>query len=240
MVGLKKELGNNSLTITILVSPNEREPVKSALGELGLEYPLPYDFQLFTTRGIVAVERKFFPDDLLASVRDGRLARECAAMRQNAPFRFVIIEGRGRYTRDGKLRVGRRKKPSAWTRAGVRNLTRSIRFVEGADIEYSDNIVDTVGILKELQRYFDNPTHVGLRTRPGFESDWPIPTYQERFIYWLQGCGPGISIIRARALANHFKNPMELMVASVEDLTEVSGIGKKLAPVIYNFLRGEL
>ena len=231
------------MTITILVSPNERRPVKTALGELGLEYPIPYDFQLFTKRGIVAVERKFFPDDLIASVRDGRLAKECAAMRQNAQFCFVIKEGRGRYTRDGKLKIG--NKPSSWTRSGVRNLLRSIRFVEGAGIEESANIKDTIEILKELQRYFDNPTHVGIRVRPSFESNWPVPVYEERFVYWLQGCGQGISIIRARAIAKEFKNPLEIATAYMDGtlhdrLTSISGIGSKIANSISSFWRGEV
>lgn len=221
--------------MTILVSPNESE-VKKALGDDGFEAPLPFDFLLYTSRGPIPAERKRFPDDFIASVKDGRWAREAAAMRQYSPYCIGIIEGEGRYTSDDKLRIGNRV--SQWSRAGVRNMFRSLRYVEGVDLEFTSDILDTVECLKEMQAYFDKDTHISLRTRPRFESDWFTPVYEERFIYWLQGCGAGISIVRARAFAKVFKNPGEVFNASVEDFMSIPGIGPTMAKNVYNFLRG--
>lgn len=227
----------------ILVSANERAEVKDALGDLGMAVDLPFDFLIYTNRGPVAVERKYFPDDFISSVRDGRFARECAAMREKAEYRIIVCEGEGKYTHDGKLRM--RNKPTAWTRAGVRNLKRSLRYVEGCDIEYSSSIVDTVEVLKELHKYFDAATHVSLRTRPKFESNWLVPIYEERFIYWVQGIGKGISIVRARTIAKIFHSPMEICAAHVdgtltEKLISIPGIGQTIAKGFSKFWEGEL
>ena len=221
----------------VLVSPNESE-VRKELDKrgIGIEHNMPYDFQLITARGKVPVERKRFPEDFVASVQDGRMARECAAMRQDSEYRFLIVEGRDIYTRGGLLLIGDR--PSRWTRTGIRNMCRSIRFVEGVDIEFTENIPDTVDCLVELQHYFDVESHVSLRRRSTFESDWLVPTAEERMVFWLQGL-PSISVVRARKLAELFPNPMAVFSASVEQLKEVDGIGDKLATGIYRFLRGE-
>ena len=220
----------------ILVSSNEWPRVEQDLGEEGISTELPFDFLLYTNKGAVSGERKTFPDDFIASAKDGRLAKELAAMREQTEYRIVILEGSPRYTYEGMLRIGNR--PSSWSKAGIRNLIRSIRYVEGADVEWSENIHETVTILKELQKYFDTEKHLSLRIRPRFESDWYIPVYGERFVYWLQGCGPGISVVRAKAISKVFKTPMELFTASIEDIQSVPGIGGKTANSIYNFLRG--
>lgn len=219
--------------MTILVSSNERQEIKEALGELGFDANLPFDFLIFTLRGSIGAERKFFPDDMMSSARDGRLAKELAAIREACQYGVLIAEGEAKYTTEGKLRIGNR--PSAWTRAGVRNLFRSIRYVEGVDVEYSANILDTVEVLKELQRYFDTDVHVSLRTRPKFESSWYLPVYEERLIHFYQGL-PGISIILARKLAERFPSPMSLFSAAKEELMEVGKFGQLRAGKIIQFL----
>ena len=225
----------------ILVSSNERIEVRQALGELGLEASLPFDFLMYSMRGSIAAERKQFPGDFVASVRDGRLAKECAAMRQETPWRVVIVEGEPRYSAGGKLIL--QGKPSEWTRKGIRNLFRSIRYVEGCDVEFSMDIQDTVEVLKEVQSYFDQKDHLSLRRRPSFESSWPVPIYEERFVHWLQGCGPQFSIIRARAIAQIFKSPLEIASAYMdgtltERLKSIHGISDKLAGAFVGFWEG--
>lgn len=223
----------------VIVSPSEPEELINILGENALvdnfAESIGADYVLFTNRGTLLIQRKTIPD-LIASVRDGRLAKECAAMRQASEYRVVILEGKPTYTTEGFLRIGRIK--SRWTKAGIRNLMRSIRYVEGVDIEWSDSIGDTADCLKELQKYFDQENHLSLRTRPKFESSWFTPTFEERFTFWLQGCGSGISIKRARAIAKVFRSPMEVFTASIDELSQIPGIGKVLATNLCNFLRG--
>lgn len=211
--------------------------MREALGGLGFESNIPYDFQLFTERGIVPIERKVHPSDLLASVSDGRLARECAAMRQASKFPIVLLEGNPQYTHDNKLRLPGRE--SRWGKAGIRNLIRSIEFVEGCYIERSDNIQDTVEVLKELQKYFDQKDHLSLRVRQGMEAAWLTPTYEERLTYFYQGL-PGISVKLSRMLCERFNSPINLFSATSEQIQEIPGFGKGRANSITKFLQGEL
>lgn len=220
----------------VLTSPNERDNMKLALGGLYVPDNLPFDFKLITNRGIVAVERKKFPFDLFASLRDGRLARECAAMREAADFRFIILEGKMHINREtGYIRLSKHK-DTRFTRRGFRNLLRSIRYVEGCDIEWSSNTAGTVDILTEIQSYFDEENHFAIRVLPKLETDFYSPTYEEQLVGWLQRCGTDVGIIRARELAKVFHTPTDLFCADVNDISSIKGIGKKTAAKIYDFL----
>ncbi len=227
---------------TIICDSNEWPRFKHHLKEQGMPAELGFDFMLYTKAGVVVAERKKIPGDLLASVGDGRLASQCAAMREQGDFRFLIPEGTIHYSVDGH--VIEDKKPSHWTRTGIRNLLRSIRFVEGVDIEYSKNIPNTISILQELQGYFDTGKHGSYRTRPGLKSDWPVTQYEERYLHWLQGL-PGTSVERslgpatAKRIANVYSNPPALFAAEVEEIEGIKGIGEKTAKGIWGFLHGE-
>lgn len=228
------------------MSPNEDIELKQALGEFGFEAPIPFDFQLVTNRGIVARERKVFPSDFLASIGDGRLARECASMRDVSQFPGVILEGKPFYSREGFLRDG--KRDTRWTKVAIDNILRSIKYVEGCDIDWTDSIQDTVNCLRETQEYFDKAKHLSLRMRPRIESDWWLPSYEERYIYFLQGL-PGIKVNRARAIAKVYSSPtallsaiydIELSETQIDKLVGIHGIGKSLATRITTFLTGSI
>ena len=214
----------------ILVSPNERDEMKSALGEIGLYAPMPFDFLIYTRRGILGAERKVFPSDFLASVDDGRLMKECAALRERARFRVIILEGLPRYTSSNHLISGTR--PSRWTRDGIENMLRSIRYVMGCDPEWSDGIPDTVRLLRDLAGYF-NGEHRSLLTRPGFESNWPIPVYREQVDYFYQGL-PGIGVKRSHLLSEVFPSPQGLFAAGREQF--IDAIGPKSGGRVFEFL----
>jgi len=188
-----------------------------------------------TSRGLIAAERKRMPQDLIASVQDGRLARECAAMREDAEYRVLLCEGRCHYTDDGHLKMG--GVDSRWTRTAIRNLLRSVRYVEGVDVEFTDSIPDTVAALVELHGYFDEPQHTSIRSRARIESDWPYPTYQERYIYWLQGL-PHINIRRARNIASAYATPTAVVAAAIDGTLHVKGIGRITSQAISRFLQG--
>ena len=227
--------------ITILVTPGETE-LQTLLGDCALSYPLPFDCQLVTTRGPISIERKVFPSDFTASIHDGRLSRECAAMREVSQFRILIIEGRSIYNSEGYLFIG--KKLSRFTRVGIRNLRRSLVFVEGCHLEDSADIKETVEILMELVKYFNESSHIGLRGRPRLEADYFLPVYRERYLYWLQGL-PGISSHRAQMMAKVYSSPLALFSALYQNdsfnhtAIQVPGIGKILSLKIAQFLNGE-
>ena len=90
----------------ILVSPTDRE-LLALLGDRAISHTLPEQhgadvLVVVAGRGKLALQRKTFPDDFLASLEDGRLARELAGLsRTQCPV--LIVEGRPQWTADGHL-----------------------------------------------------------------------------------------------------------------------------------------
>lgn len=231
--------------MTVLVNPGERDLIKE-LGDNAFEMPLLYDAQLITKRGYIPIERKHFPSDFLASVTDGRLAAQCASMRDVSQFPIIIKEGRGQFDIRDNLILN--NAPSKWTKKGIRNLIRSLQLVEMCYIEETDNIKDTAERLLELQDYFDDPKHISLRARPPLDSDWLIPTYKEKYMYWLQGL-PGIKISRAKLIADKYTNPTVLLseIYGIDlknpdacKLKNISGLGDKICQGISDLLQGPI
>jgi len=227
--------------VNILVVPGEVALIKALNGK-ALEHQMGFDIQLITKKGSIAIERKEFPGDFLASVSDGRFAKECAAMREVSEHRIVIKEGRSSFDRQGFLWNGGRI--TRWSRKGIRNLLRSLEYVEGVHIEETESIVDTAERLEELQLYFDGE-HKSLRTRQGVQSDWPNPTYQERYIRFLQGL-PGISVKRAELIAGTYPNPFAFCRAMCQGgelngdlLGELPRLGDKTITSIIRFWEGK-
>ena len=221
--------------MSVIITTNEPMMIKKLFLDR-VETPMNFDMLLYTRKGKLPIERKKAPGDLLASVTDGRLGREIQAMRQESQFYVVLLHGVIRYHRDGTV-VMYGNKGRGWTKKGVRNLLRSLQLVEGCFIEQADNDRELVKVVDELQTYFDNwDKHLSLKTRPNLQTNWLIPNRMEKVIYFYSGL-PGISAIRAKALAERFVSPLDLYKASIEDIMSLSGIGKGIANAIYTFLR---
>jgi len=206
---------------------------------------MDFDILLLTNSGKIACERKATPGDFISSVQDGRLQREVVAMREVSDINIIIQHGTFRYDKDCHLivpgmkyreRKDGEKARSGWTRKGIRNLKRTLTYVEGLYIEEAADDEDLVDVVNSLQEYFDEKTHSALRRRPSIQSNWFSPTRDEKVQYFYQGL-PGIKDIRAHDLQALFHNPMDIYQASVEEIMECPGIGHKIATSIYNFLR---
>ena len=221
-----------------LIVPNEPKKIRKLLPDL-VECPMGYDVKLLTESGAIGIERKAVPGDLLSSVTDGRLGREIQAMREDTVIQVVLLHGKIRYRKDDKDIVfitKKRYKGREWTRKGIRNLLRTIQYVERCYIEYADNDVGLITVLNELQDYFDSK-HLSLKGRPGIHTDWLLPTRQEKVKYFYNGL-PGLGPVMAKMLCQQFPNPIDLYQATIEDIMKVPGFGKPTAEKICNFLMG--
>lgn len=219
--------------MSIIITTNEPKEIKE-LFEDRVETPMDYDFQLCTMRGPIPLERKAIPGDLIASVSDGRLARELRAMREVSRFYTVLLHGRLTFNKDGELVM--RGHGHKWTRKGVRNLLRTIELFEGARLEWAETDEELVEVVNEIEEYFNKTHHLSLRVRPALDSNWLAPTREEKVRYFYQGL-PSISAVRAKTLAGKYISPMDLYTASIEDIMELSGFGRTLAKGVYDFLR---
>ena len=222
--------------MTIFIDSNEPRKVKNAFGEHAIDIPLNgYDFEIYTESGLVCIERKRIPGDFLGSVTDGRLYKQILSMRESSSIAILLLEGKFRYTKEGILVQGRRR--TRWNRKGINNLLRSIRWVEGIDIERSSGLDETVDTVLQIEEYFDKIDHLSLKSRPRIQTNWIVPSYGERIIHFYNGL-PGVGINGAKKIYDKFPSPMQLYSASVEEIMEVPRIGRALATGIYNFLRG--
>jgi ERCC4-type nuclease len=218
------------------INPNEPRSVKNLFGETAIEEPMPYDMQLCTKRGMIPIERKEIPSDFLASVLDGRLSRQIVSMREASPIYVLLLHGEFIFGRDGSLSLNHGNQKSNWTRKAIRNLKRTIQYVEGAFIEEAHDDNELVEVVTTLQEYFDAAHHFSMKSRPSIESDWFIPQRDDRILNFYQGL-PGVSVIRARTLFKSYPRPLDLFRAELEDLETIDGFGKKMANRIYMFLR---
>jgi ERCC4-type nuclease len=184
-------------------------------------------------RGKLAIQRKTLPDDLLASLEDGRLARELPLLAQ-AEYPVLIVEGQPKWTADGHLMQTR---ASRWTKPQIRNLLRSVWRTHGIAVEQTVDINDTASAVLELEAWFRKDVHRSLLTRPKSmaKDSWGLSSKRDRARYLLQGF-EGVGAAKAEAIFDHFGRIPLAWTVSLEQMTEIQGIGPKLAHSLFKTL----
>ena len=216
--------------MSFLTAPTEKDVLRR-LGDRGISSTLPEkygaDFLVLSPRGKCGAQRKHFPEDFFASLKDGRTAREVALMAQ-LEWRVWIIEGKPYYDDAGHLIS---EGNSRWTKSAIRSLAKSYWIQHGIMVEYTDDIDDTISVVNEWEAYLKKSKHRSLLTRQKggkLSDDWGKFDKRSWARFFLQGF-PGVGSITAEALFDHFgRVPMQWSVTEKE-LQEVLGIGKKRA-----------
>lgn len=208
---------------SILIAPTEPQEVK----RLGASSPVPesYGVDIFWHAkpiGLCGVQRKELTD-FIASMHDGRLAKEVVQMK-NLDLKAVIVEGRGRWTRDGVLLHNW----SRVTRQQLRGFLWTMRS-KGIWVEATDDIHDTVQTVEWMKTWTEKEEHSSLKSRSGPErSSWGHVSERSWSIHLLTGF-EGIGPKTAEAILDHFgKVPLRWEVEE-DELMEVPGVGKLTA-----------
>jgi len=222
--------------VQFFITSNEPQSIKNLFKQEALIIPMDFDMLLCCKTCQLPIERKAVPGDLLSSVTDGRLMREIIAMREESDFYIVLLHGEINYKSSGLVDLGYRgqHKTKGWTKKGVRNLLRSLQYVEGAYLEYAKDDDELVEIIHELQEYFDTNEHNSLRVRSKIHAG--MKSRKARVISFYQGL-PECRYGRSEMLYKAFPVPLQLYEASIEQINEVRGFGRVLSENIYNFLR---
>lgn|SRR5690606_18263517 len=217
----------------MIVAPTEPAVIREA-GTRVSTLPERYGVDVLwgsATSGLVGVQRKEFPGDFLASVVDGRLAKEVAQMR-GLDIRVLVLEGRATWTTEGQLVTSWGQ---AWTKTAHRRYLCSLA-AEGVWVFSTDNVDDTVTFLRDLHAWTRKPEHRALRTRPGAKRDrWgrvSSRAYQLHLIQGIDGVGPEL----AERILDTIGMPFGLRVTE-EDLLRVHGIGPRTARRIVETFR---
>lgn len=212
--------------MTILVSPAEPAEFAS-LGDRSrlVEDQYGSDFLVAGRGFLVAVQRKTFPGDFLASVADGRFPILLPRM-LNAEFRVLLLEGRPTWTSTGALLNFDWGAGRQFTRTHLRGMLWSLQWVWGVHTMWTDDTFDTLDFLRDLRRWAEKDRHDALGVRPGPDKGpWKRQAKpRDRAVHLLQGF-EGIGLTTAEAIFDHFEHlPLRWSVTE-KDLQAVPGVG---------------
>lgn len=218
-----------------IVAPTERHrAIQALVGEYGETSMLPERFGcdiLWRAQGDWwGIQRKELAD-FIASIQDGRLAREVSMMRP-LPMKFVIIEGKVQYTTDDLLMYNKRS--SRVTRQQFIGMQVSLMDI-GVNVMYSRDQHDTADQARIIAGWSMKGEHKSLMRRPGPTPQWGHATDHDWALHLLQGFD-GLGIEKCKAILNHFGGvPMDWSCTE-QELMQVPGIGKTLARRMINAL----
>lgn len=206
---------------TFLVSPTEPDPIKD-IGRVSSAPERHGVDVLWSAQGaLVGAQRKEF-DDMLASMQDGRLSKEVAQM-QELSMRWLILEGDGQWTRDGRLIHHFRQ-----SQVTKEQIYKFLMTVQSRDIwvQRSNGIYETIEILKWARDWSKKEEHNALSGRPGPKgSSWGRVTNEDYAIHMLTSL-PGIGVKTARSILGHFGGVPLKWDVDEDELLEVEGVGK--------------
>jgi DNA excision repair protein ERCC-4 len=168
----------------------------------------------------VVVERKTAVD-FAASLIDGRLFRQAAALAARLDRAVLLLQGT----------------EADWQGTGVWREARqgaliTVGVFYGLGILWSEDAEESARLLVYLGRQVQQSIHRGL-PRPGYR---PKGRYARQF-FLLQGL-PGVGPERAARLLERFGSVRAVMMAATEELVLVNGIGGKTAAAMRSILDG--
>ena len=160
----------------------------------------------------VAVERKT-TSDFLSSIVDGRLFKQMNELKQNFRTPLLILEGNGLFNGERKIH------PNA-----IRGALASISLDYGVPIMRTENNLETAEMLLAIAKREQFKTKKSFNVR-GTKKAKSMNHRQEFLVSGL----PQINTQTARKLLKHFGSPEKIFTASLEDLTNIEGVGTKTA-----------
>ncbi len=207
---------------SILVSPTE----PSIFHELGkvssLSEKYGSDFLILAKTTRIGIQRKVFPNDLLASLADGRLYDQIRKMVE-LDHAILILEGYGQWTTEGTL-----MHTVSFTRDQLHGLMMSLAFEFGIQVFQVRGTDETIQLLTNLEKWVHKPAHTSLLRRPGPPKDsWNQKSERMNGIHLLQSF-PGIGPTIAGRIYDYYGRVPMGWDENVQ-LEDVPGVGKEKA-----------
>jgi len=222
----------------ILCSPTEPKSLVAELGKTsGMPEPLGVDFLWRTEGKWYGVQRKQYPNDLEASMNDGRLAKELGQMAELEQA-FFILEGYGQWTISGKP-MGTYDK---LTKEGMFGLLTSVAMLFGIPTYRVRDQAEMVQAILALKKWTESPEHQkgrsSLNKRPTApKNKWGHKDNIRWANHFLQGFN-GIGPVQAAAILEHFEGlPLQWTMTDATEFEKVPGIGPKTATALWEALK---
>lgn len=161
----------------------------------------------------VVIERKE-ASDLVLSIMDKRLFGQIAQMKATFARPIVLIEGNIFKTN------------SNISHDALRGALSWMTVIEGVNLMYSSGVEESASLIEVMARHAQDGLGYAISLRAGKPKDLGILAHYA--IEGMPGCGPGT----AKKLLAHFGSVESVLLASVEQLCEVKGVGRKTADQI--------
>ena len=221
----------------ILCSPTEPRSLIDALGRSSSK-PEKHgvDFMWLTHKQWYGIQRKVFPNDLEASLGDGRLAKEVQQI-QSIDQAFLVLEGFGQWTIEGEP-IGTYHR---LTKESMFGLLTSVSVLYDMPTYRVRDQNETIEVIRAIKKWTENPDHQkgrsSLDRRPSSpKTKWGTRDSRSWQIHFLQGFD-GIGPVQAEAIIDHYgKIPMRWDLQTMYDLTDIKGIGPKTAERLWDAL----
>lgn len=168
----------------------------------------------------ITIERKT-AKDFLISIIDGRLFNQLSNLKKYSTNPILLIEG-------NPYKTGLNFENMAIKGALI--STQAIWYIP---VIFSRSKEDTVDIFMMISRQDESHSDV-VPLRGGYRPK----RLKSKQLYLLQGL-PQVGPMLAKRLIEHFKSVSKIMNASIEELTEVEGIGMVSAEKIREVLNTE-
>lgn len=212
--------------IRYLIAPTEPESLRAIGTTTFVTEKHGCDIIGVSSTAIVGFQRKT-PDDLLASLADGRLAKQVAQIHSSniLTHAILVIEGAFQWTTDGMLlssyNVGFQKNH-------LTNLLIQIQ-ISGILLATTDGLSDTISTMSGLMNSLSKQHHDSLSRRPKqLLTSWGTKNssaFAEHILQSFDGIGPST----AHAIFTHFARIPLTWTVSEDELRQVPGVGKILA-----------
>ncbi|RLF60425.1 MAG: hypothetical protein DRN25_02715 [Thermoplasmata archaeon] len=168
----------------------------------------------------IGIERKSV-SDFLQSIVDGRLLDQAIRMKKTFKKPLIIIEGEGLYTK-------RDIHPNA-----VMGALISIAIDIGVPIIFTKNEKETASLIANIVRREHEKDKI-----PQIRHEKKLGSLKEMQEFIVAGL-PFINLTLARRLLEKFKTVENIFTATEDELSEVRGIGKKIAQEIRKVVSSE-
>lgn len=215
----------------MLVSPTEPKKLRDA-GKVSL-VPENYGCDVLihsASYGPVGVQRKEI-NDLVSSLRDGRLGRQLIAMKQ-LDLTVLLLEGKPRWTADGSL-IGN----TNYTRTQHLGVTWSVQS-RGIWIASTDSLDDTIAWLSLFQKWCAKVRKTSsLESRPKGRDEFGKDVQGRDFAIHLLQSFPGVGREVAGNVVDHFGGVPFQWNVTEEELYEVKGLGKGRVKKLFSLLQ---